>query len=744
MSSKRKIAVLGGGVGAMSAVFELTSVPGWDQRFEITVYQMGWRLGGKGASGRDRAVKDRIYEHGLHLWMGFYENAFRQIRDAYREWNTQGYAPKPGFADFQDAFAARNYAPAMDQVDGNWTAWLLDFPPNNMAPGQDLPPPKEPFGFWDLTLRMVGNLLEAYLGVHWQTGIRGFLLRLASRLLLWFSHYLRDHPWLAKLVDFLIEHAPHPEFLLPLAYAHAHTAHADPARRQEFLSILECFIEWFSGQSSTNAEHTEGMRRLGVLFDTAIPLLRGIIQDQVVEKGYDQLDDEDFLEWLARHGSREPNNAITKYFYDACLAYRQGRNEYHPDVPGPQRMGLNMGAGAVLYGLLRLVGSYKGALMFVMRAGMGDTIFSPFYVVLKNRGVKFEFFHKVLNLRLTPDKSAVEAIEMDVQAKVKPEFAAAGYQPIYDVKGVACWPNEPLWDQLQNADELRKRPPLDSYWDGTQGRDRKILTVGVEFEEVLLGISVGALPYICSELVAHNPKWRAMVDNVITVKTQAMQLWLHRTMAELGWPHPSPILTGFVEPHDTWSDMTQVLPRESWTPADDIRQIAYFCNVMPECTRPQCSIDCLPHRRVPGCPMSPPFTDTAFPGQQKDLVRAASIAFLQDPIRVLWPKFDFSALLGGSFEKQFWRVNLDPPERYVQNIAGSSKYRLRSDESGFANLVMAGDWTYTPINIGCVEAAVISGKMASYALCGKPDFIYGPMGYPAPMSSIGYPLSPQA
>src|SRR5277367_1341738 len=117
MSSKRKIAVLGGGVGAMSAVFELTSVPGWDQRFEITVYQLGWRLGGKGASGRDRAVKDRIYEHGLHLWMGFYENAFRQVRDAYREWNTKGYAPKPGFADYQDAFAARNYAPAMDQVD---------------------------------------------------------------------------------------------------------------------------------------------------------------------------------------------------------------------------------------------------------------------------------------------------------------------------------------------------------------------------------------------------------------------------------------------------------------------------------------------------------------------------------------------------------------------------------------------------------------------------------------------------
>ena len=44
---------------------------------------MGWRLGGKGASGR--GVADRIEEHGLHLWMGFYENAFRLMRDCYEE-----------------------------------------------------------------------------------------------------------------------------------------------------------------------------------------------------------------------------------------------------------------------------------------------------------------------------------------------------------------------------------------------------------------------------------------------------------------------------------------------------------------------------------------------------------------------------------------------------------------------------------------------------------------------------------
>src|ERR1700743_2725648 len=76
VSGKQKIAVLGGGMAALTAVFELTSLPGHDELYEITVYQMGFRLGGKGASGRNRAASDRIEEHGLHILMGFYHNAF--------------------------------------------------------------------------------------------------------------------------------------------------------------------------------------------------------------------------------------------------------------------------------------------------------------------------------------------------------------------------------------------------------------------------------------------------------------------------------------------------------------------------------------------------------------------------------------------------------------------------------------------------------------------------------------------
>ncbi|NJL43283.1 MAG: NAD(P)-binding protein [Pseudanabaena sp. SU_2_4] len=42
---KQKIAILGGGMAALTAAFELTSRSDWQEKYEITVYQMGWRLG---------------------------------------------------------------------------------------------------------------------------------------------------------------------------------------------------------------------------------------------------------------------------------------------------------------------------------------------------------------------------------------------------------------------------------------------------------------------------------------------------------------------------------------------------------------------------------------------------------------------------------------------------------------------------------------------------------------------------
>ena len=79
-----KVAIIGSGCAAMSAAFELTR-PEHKGKYQVTVYQLGWRLGGKGASGRNREKNDRIEEHGLHIWMGFYENGFSAMRGAYTD-----------------------------------------------------------------------------------------------------------------------------------------------------------------------------------------------------------------------------------------------------------------------------------------------------------------------------------------------------------------------------------------------------------------------------------------------------------------------------------------------------------------------------------------------------------------------------------------------------------------------------------------------------------------------------------
>ena len=69
--------------GGVESAWRL-SEPGWRDRFDsITVYQRGWRLGGKGASSR--GANGRIEEHGLHIWLGSYENAFGLLREGHAE-----------------------------------------------------------------------------------------------------------------------------------------------------------------------------------------------------------------------------------------------------------------------------------------------------------------------------------------------------------------------------------------------------------------------------------------------------------------------------------------------------------------------------------------------------------------------------------------------------------------------------------------------------------------------------------
>ena len=63
---------------------------------------------------------------------------------------------------------------------------------------------------------------------------------------------------------------------------------------------------------------------------------------------------------------------------------------------------------------------------------------------------------------------------------------------------------------------------------------------------------------------------------------------------------------------------------------------------------------------------------------------------------------------------------MNPTDRYTLSLPGSSEHRISPLDNTYDNLTMAGDWTDCGLNLGCVEAAVMSGRLAAHALSGSP------------------------
>ncbi|MEP7120794.1 MAG: FAD-dependent oxidoreductase, partial [Byssovorax sp.] len=198
-----------------------------------------------------------------------------------------------------------------------------------------------------------------------------------------------------------------------------------------------------------------------------------------------------------------------------------------------------------------------------------------------------------------------------------------------------------------------------------------------------------------------------------TVATQAFQLWMTADMAELGWLGGPASVSGFVEPFDTWADMTHVLRWEQWELP--VKSIAYFCSVLPD--------PCSRHAAAG------PVLVTA----RNDEVRKNAVGFLDHHIGWLWPdavqrgEFRWEVLADKSpaegekrFFSQYWRANVAPTDRYVVSLPGTIQHRISPLDMIADNLTVAGDWTASGLNSGCVESAVMSGLLAAHALSKSP------------------------
>ena len=115
------------------------------------------------------------------------------------------------------------------------------------------------------------------------------------------------------------------------------------------------------------------------------------------------------------------------------------------------------------------------------------------------------------------------------------------------MKGLPCWPGEPLYAQLEPAQAALLQQAdinLESNWSDWPERYREAFGVplptvtlkhGVDFDKVVFGASVASVELLCPELVARSPALAACTQQVKAVATQAYQTWMRPTLAQLGW-----------------------------------------------------------------------------------------------------------------------------------------------------------------------------------------------------------------
>jgi hypothetical protein len=263
----------------------------------------------------------------------------------------------------------------------------------------------------------------------------------------------------------------------------------------------------------------------------------------------------------------------------------------------------------------------------------------------------------------------------------------------------------------------------------------------------VLAVGLGAIRCLDGNLVA-QPRWAAMLRHMKTVATQAAQIWMRKEMPALGWRDPPVTLSGFEEPFDTWADMTHIVPAEDWGPKPVPRSLAYFCGACDDLQHPVDEIEAWAQAKaLQSGRLDAAATVKALEEIRRheralhERIREQAVTFLDEKIGALWPGamlgtgkdrgFDWSLLVDSdrpdeprydrsAFDSQFWCVALQPSDRYVLTVPGSSAFRLSPLDDGIVNLTVAGDWTACGFHGGCIEAAVMSGRLAAHSLSGFP------------------------
>jgi uncharacterized protein with NAD-binding domain and iron-sulfur cluster len=299
------------------------------------------------------------------------------------------------------------------------------------------------------------------------------------------------------------------------------------------------------------------------------------------------------------------------------------------------------------------------------------------------------------------------------------------YHPLIAVNGLACWPAQPKLDTLPEECRERARHAESYCPEGASGRRRTLSRTRGDFDLVVLGIPVACLPYSCpsllaAELARPDAPSPSLADQarIDTVQTIALQYWLKPTLTELGWSRDSPLLSLFVDPINTWCDMSHLVDRESWPRALRPGTIAYFCGVFPH------DHDFPPPHAL-GCT---PAVRAAVEARALQMSRE----FTERELEVLMPAaadangFNYNLLVDPQnrkgaerFATVYVRANYEPHALCTLALPGKTRYRMKTDRTGFENLFVTGDWIDNGVLLACVEGAFHSGIRTARAIAAR-------------------------
>lgn len=700
---KRKIAVIGAGPAALSAVFHLTNFPGWQELYDITVYQPGHRVGGKATTARGPHC--RIEELGIHILQGWYENTFRILRAVYKERRERGLSPGSD-RSWHDAIEkdTSTFLTTKNRDEARWSSWTLVFPQDDLLPGTDQAVPATYH-----VKRVVALLSHFALGSPFAQR-QGRFGRMASR-------YLR-----ALFPDEPVRSEGPPAFTPPNVAATPLEALADYVQDASFrlddnrelalepwqhaacLRLLRTLWQpWCRtrrllatrARRGTNAETT--WQALDWLLTSVKGALTDVWDPDARKLIFARINHVDYRAWLATHGAHPETleSGLVRFMYYGSFA-----NKTQGDRPG--LLAADIALRMVINTLF-----YKGSLVWKTKKGSGTSMMVPLFEVLRARGVRFKFFHRLVDA--VPNQNG-EITELLVAEDARLATGKSEYDPIIYVGNDPDFAPTP--DQAQLAPKAAEEPPF-----------VHTLELGRDFDDVILALPVSALHSACASLVAANARIRRMVQTVASVGTFGAQTWLRPSQRDLGYLHEEwhlraedePNSVNYEDPVYSWTDMTRILPAEQWPETRQPQTLAYFCGTLPD----EPTLDAR--------------TDAAGRAAQHARVFGMVSDFLRNKMSYFWPAavhpqsahLDWDLLAipeeDGSIgeerlRRQHLSVNTDPSNLYVLALPGTDAARLRTDDSGYSNLFLAGDWTDFGLNVGHLEGACVSGIRAALAL----------------------------